>query len=89
MLRFISKLQSMSEEARKASALFGAFFITLFIFFAWFIGLRASFVPGAQEQASVAVSQSDEFSPITSLKRSFGELVKTISAGVEHGGIAK
>ena len=81
MLRFISKLQNMSEEARKAGALFGAFFITLFIFLAWFAGLRANFISGTETQASVAVSQSDEFAPFASLKRSFGELIKGITSG--------
>ncbi len=86
MFRLISKLQNMSEEARKASALFGAVFVTLFIFFVWFIGLRTQFSPDTREQASTAVSQSDEFSPISSLKRSFGELVKGLSAGFPKSG---
>lgn len=83
VFRLISKLQDMSEETRRASALFGAFFITLLVFFVWFIGLRTPFAPDAREQASIAVSRSEEFSPVASLKRSFGELVKGISAGFE------
>jgi len=73
----------MSEGRRKASALFGALFITLLVFFVWFVGLRTQFAPDARERASTLVSQSDEFSPISSLKRSFGELMKGVSAELE------
>lgn len=76
----------MPEGTRKATALFGAFFITLFIFFVWFVGLRTQFAPDEREQASIAVSQSDEFSPISSLKRNFGELVKGLTTVGEKGG---
>lgn len=67
----------MPERARRTAAFFGASLVACSLLFIWFVGLRASVASRATaKETAVEAAHGDEFSPIASIKRGFGELTK-------------